>query len=342
MILPLRRVTGCRRISFGIHFAKLNVSSKESVPMRAKDSLLITAFALIAISCNNRHIPLESLKNDGGVGANKLSPPPEIKALFDRCSSCHNGSSAPGNWSNYDNILAKKDIIYNRVVEKKGAPMPPMAGMLSDAERNMIGDWIVAGAPAISNPVASEPVAAPAPVPLEPQVQCVGCHGEKGISFEPNYPNLAGQNPEYLTTQILNFAENKRIDNTTAAKDMNDTAKKLPEVDMAAVVDYFSNIVTPPQEKKFTDVELALIQKGKELVQGCTACHTEKGSPQAPTLYGQKTEYLMNQMKAFKSGSRTNPIMTGIIAGVKEDDFAAIAIYFYSLQTPAQLTANEQ
>lgn len=72
---------------------------------------------------------------------------------------------------------------------------------------------------------------------------------------------------------------------------------------------------------------------GKQKAASCFACHGADGnspSPQYPSLAGQNEAYLIKQMKDFKSGVRSNPVMQGMIAAVNEEDFADIAAYFAS------------
>ena len=66
--------------------------------------------------------------------------------------------------------------------------------------------------------------------------------------------------------------------------------------------------------------------------QTCVACHGADGgktvAPDYPKLSGQPADYLVRALQDYKSGKRKNPIMAGIISGVDEKDFAAIAEFF--------------
>ncbi len=66
---------------------------------------------------------------------------------------------------------------------------------------------------------------------------CAGCHGAKGISLAPIYPNLAGQKEAYLVKQLKAFKDGSRKDPT-----MNAMAKPLSDADMANVAAYFSSL----------------------------------------------------------------------------------------------------
>ena len=72
-------------------------------------------------------------------------------------------------------------------------------------------------------------------------------------------------------------------------------------------------------------------EAGKEKSRTCAACHGPDGNspnPAYPRIAGQYESYLVKALHDYKSGARQNPIMAGIISGVDEKDFAAIAEYF--------------
>ena len=66
---------------------------------------------------------------------------------------------------------------------------------------------------------------------------CAGCHGTKGISAIPAYPNLAGQNTQYLEKQLKAFRAGNRKDPVMAPM-----AKALSDSDIANLSAYFSSL----------------------------------------------------------------------------------------------------
>jgi cytochrome c553 len=70
--------------------------------------------------------------------------------------------------------------------------------------------------------------------------------------------------------------------------------------------------------------------------QTCVACHGADGaktiSDDYPVLAGQYADYLVQALNDYKSGKRKNPIMAGIITGIDEKDFPALAQFFANQQ----------
>lgn len=75
--------------------------------------------------------------------------------------------------------------------------------------------------------------------------------------------------------------------------------------------------------------------QGNNLVVTCQACHGAQGistSSLWPNLAGQKKDYLVLQLKAFRSGARNNPIMNPMSQNLSDSDIDKIAEYFSGLK----------
>ena len=72
--------------------------------------------------------------------------------------------------------------------------------------------------------------------------------------------------------------------------------------------------------------------KGKTIADSCAACHANGG--QFPYLDGQLAPYLYKQLHDYKDGSRANPIMTGLVAGLSAADMADVAEYYSQQDIP--------
>ena len=82
------------------------------------------------------------------------------------------------------------------------------------------------------------------------------------------------------------------------------------------------------------------IDAGKEKAVACVSCHGEHGNSLVstfPKLAGQHSSYFIKQLQAFKNGTRKNPIMSAIAAGLSQDDIAHLGAY-YAAQ---KISANE-
>ena len=71
---------------------------------------------------------------------------------------------------------------------------------------------------------------------------CTTCHGQKGISVAPNYPNLAKQNERYLVNQMKDIIAKKRSNKLTLLMTEHPVVTGLSEEEMAAIAAHLTNI----------------------------------------------------------------------------------------------------
>jgi len=77
------------------------------------------------------------------------------------------------------------------------------------------------------------------------------------------------------------------------------------------------------------------IEAGKAKSALCAACHGANGismSPIWPNLAGQKEQYLVKQIKAFRDGTRQDPTMAPMVAALTDTDIDNLAAYYASLK----------
>ena len=82
------------------------------------------------------------------------------------------------------------------------------------------------------------------------------------------------------------------------------------------------------------------IDAGKEKAAACVSCHGESGNSLVstfPKLAEQHSSYLVKQLEAYKNGTRKNPMMSSIAAGLSHNDMTALGAY-YAAQ---KISANE-
>ena len=67
----------------------------------------------------------------------------------------------------------------------------------------------------------------------------------------------------------------------------------------------------------------------------CAACHGTSGvsvNDLWPNLAGQKTGYIQKQLKAFRDGTRVDPLMSPVARMLTEEDVQQLAAYFAGLK----------
>ena len=73
------------------------------------------------------------------------------------------------------------------------------------------------------------------------------------------------------------------------------------------------------------------LQAGKATAAVCAACHGEDGNaliPGYPMLAGQNWRYIYIQLKDYKEGRRSHPIMTAMASNLSRDEMVNVANYF--------------
>jgi cytochrome c553 len=167
---------------------------------------------------------------------------------------------------------------------------------------------------------------------------CAACHGPDGNSMTSANPKLAGQIQEYLQKQLSNFkpASGAKPERESPIM-MGMTASLSPE-DMRNVAAFFSQQAAKPGAAKSKEA----VELGRKLwragdasrgLPACASCHgaTGAGVPaQFPRLAGQYAEYTESQLKAFRTGSRSNDsnrAMRAIAAKMTDAEIGAVADY---------------
>ena len=75
-------------------------------------------------------------------------------------------------------------------------------------------------------------------------------------------------------------------------------------------------------------------EAGKKKSIVCAACHGNNGIsiiPSYPNLAGQKEQYLVDSLKAYRDGLRRNMQMTPLASRLSDEDVKNLAAYYASL-----------
>jgi len=94
-----------------------------------------------------------------------------------------------------------------------------------------------------------------------------------------------------------------------------------------------------PPHDPFTDGDAT---RGTAKAAVCSACHGPNGnssSPEWPRLAGQSAVYVAEQLRLFRAGVRSNPVMKPLASTLSDQDIDDLAVY-YQAQTPAGLEAD--
>jgi len=169
---------------------------------------------------------------------------------------------------------------------------------------------------------------------------CVSCHGMDGNSANPEWPKLAGQHAGYIAKQLADFkAADKGGRNNAIMAGMTAT---LSEQDMADLGAWFESqaISSGMADKHWVKVGEHLYRGGNKAagVAACIACHGPRGAgnPAAgyPAVAGQHITYTINQLNAFRTGTRHNDaggVMRDNAVRLTEDEVKAVAEYLAGL-----------
>ncbi len=167
---------------------------------------------------------------------------------------------------------------------------------------------------------------------------CGACHGADGNSTAANFPNLAGQTPEYINKQLHDFKSGARKNAIMAPN-----VTQLSAADMLNLAAYFAAQTPKPKLAK----DATLVAEGKRIYMGgnaasgvpaCASCHGPAGEGipvQFPRLAGQHGKYVQSQLVGFRSGDRSNDggkMMQVIARKMTDQEMRAVAEYISGLR----------
>jgi len=162
---------------------------------------------------------------------------------------------------------------------------------------------------------------------------CGTCHGASGNSTNPKYPRLAGQNPNYLATQLKAFRSQTRGD-PDAIGYMWGMAAELDDASIEALAAYYAGQKAEPSASGASGT----ISHGREIyaqgvaaqgVPACSSCHgpDAHGTQSFPRLAGQHAQYVLKQLASFQSNMRNVAIMHGVAQNLNLGDMDAVAAF---------------
>jgi cytochrome c553 len=78
-------------------------------------------------------------------------------------------------------------------------------------------------------------------------------------------------------------------------------------------------------------VDADAVAAGREGSMTCQACHGQDGvapRPEWPNLAGQHVSYLLQSMRQYRSGERTNAVMAPLVGSLDDETLEALAAFY--------------
>ena len=167
---------------------------------------------------------------------------------------------------------------------------------------------------------------------------CAGCHGADGNSVVRQWPTLAGQRESYTLAQLIHVQKGERM-----IESMMGLLDNYSEDQLRDIAAFYA-----AQEVKVGQADSINFELGQRIyragnlsngVPACTGCHGPQGkgveSAGYPMLSGQKAEYVVTSLVAYKNGERVHSsnakIMQGIAARLTTEEIRAVANYVSGL-----------
>jgi cytochrome c553 len=160
---------------------------------------------------------------------------------------------------------------------------------------------------------------------------CVACHGPNGNSTQPQFPILAGQTARYIYLQLKDFKEGRRAEPQMDHPFLKDLSRD----DMFDLSAFFAAQKLRPAADFKPDP--AKVERGKKKSEEvlCTMCHLGgfMGQNEIPRVAGQHYEYVVKQLRDFKTLTRTNDAgnMTAVAKTLSDQDIDDLGHYLAGL-----------
>ncbi len=178
---------------------------------------------------------------------------------------------------------------------------------------------------------------------------CQGCHMDKAQGNDDmGTPRLAGQGTAYIVKQLNDIATGKRVPQGLGVA-MIAIAQGLSDQERRDVAAYVNSIkgeeLSDVKKLKDAGQAVGVSYQGEILVKygvankvsACQSCHQYNGrgaAPVFPMIGRQRYVYLVNQLKAWRDGSRANDpvvdnvgIMRAVAQKLSDDDILNVATF---------------
>lgn len=159
----------------------------------------------------------------------------------------------------------------------------------------------------------------------EKAAACAACHGPEGRTPLPGMPALAGQQRDFLETQLVLLREGLRN-----IPGMENMLKPFSDRDLIDIAAYYS-AAKPFAGSGKRDTKRHAAGAALSRALGCGGCHQPDYSGQRgiPRIVNQREDYLIHTLKAYRDDRRTgaDTNMNAVLYGMSDADIAALAHY---------------
>jgi len=168
---------------------------------------------------------------------------------------------------------------------------------------------------------------------LAAESKCSRCHGDAGVSEDPEDVNIAGLRASYIYKQLKDYQTEKRDD-----RDMVKQTRDLDDRQLADLAVWFAaqQPAQPAADRNLDPAVLRLVYHGDpdRMIKACASCHGRDGRGgqfDHPALAGQYPQYLVFTLNEFRGGDRSNDVyarMRSIAEALTEEEIEALAGYY--------------
>lgn len=158
--------------------------------------------------------------------------------------------------------------------------------------------------------------------------RCASCHTMN--DQQPRVPILHGQEKRYLVSALKSFASGDRKDHVMGS--MQAIASSLSAEEIESVTNYLAVADICDIDQKLDPSKSGFIdtfRKGAEIAKkiNCQHCHGSFHHA-APRLFGQRKQYIIESIQAFKDGRRKNMFMERFVSRVADNEIEPLAHYY--------------
>ncbi len=171
---------------------------------------------------------------------------------------------------------------------------------------------------------------------------CMTCHQQNGAgNSAAGFPQLAGMNAAYFSKQIYDFQNLQRVNPV-----MQPIAKGLDENEIKNLAAYFASmpvVANPSVQSSQSNFELGktIAEKGlwAKGMPACFSCHGPSGRGVGENFPGISTQgktYLMQQLNAWKKGTRKNDpnqLMATVAKKLTAKELDSVAEYLSGMKS---------